>query len=172
MAKLTFILGGARSGKSRYAIKLAEDNAKKVAFIATCQGLDQEMRSRIKSHKKRRPGHWQTFEEPKNINPLLQKIGDKFEYIIIDCLTLLISNLILSGYTENLIAGEVNKMLRRIKKIKAKVIIVANEVGLGIVPENSLARQFRDIAGRTNQVVADKAEEVFFLVSGLPSKIK
>lgn len=172
MRKITFIVGGARSGKSQFAIKLAKEKTKKVAFIAACQPLDEEMKKRIMLHKKARPAYWQTFEEPRDIVSLLGKIGDKFELILIDCLTLLLSNLILKNFKEKSIEAEVNQILSALKKIKAKSIIISNEVGLGIVPENKLARDFRDIAGRINQLVAAKSDEVFFMTAGIPLKIK
>ncbi len=172
MAKIIFILGGARSGKSRLAIKLAKKDARKVAFIATCMALDREMEKRISLHKRNRPINWQTFEAPKDIALLLKKIGSKFEIIIIDCLTLLVSDLLLKGLKEKAIEDKINKILDTLKKIKAKSIIVSNEVGLGIVPKNKLARDFRDIAGRVNQIVAEKSDEAFFMLAGIPIKIK
>lgn len=171
MGKITFILGGARSGKSTYALKLAK-KYKKVAFIATCKPLDLEMRRRIKLHKKIRPAHWQTFEPTQDIPLLLKKISSKFEVIIIDCLTLLVSNLLLRGLKEGAVEEKIEEMLSMLKRLKSSSIIVSNEVGLGIVPKNKLARDFRDIAGRINQIVADKSGEVFFLVSGIPWRIK
>jgi len=171
MGKITFILGGARSGKSTYALNLAKKR-KKVAFIATCQGLDQEMQARIKLHKKTRPFHWQTFEEPQKTSELLSKISGKFEVILIDCLTLLVSNLMLKGVKDKAIKKEITKVLAALKKIKADTIIVSNEVGLGIVPENKLARDFRDLAGKINQIVAAESDEVFFMVSGIPWRVK
>lgn len=172
MRKITFVLGGARSGKSRFAIKLAKEKFSKVAFIATCLGLDREMNGRIEIHKKNRPSNWQTFDAPGDIPLLLEKIGSKFELIIIDCLTLLVSGLLLKGLREEVIENKINKVLAALKKIKAKSIIVSNEVGLGIVPKNKLARDFRDIAGRINQIVAEASDRVFFMASGIPLKIK
>lgn len=170
--KIIFVLGGARSGKSSYAIKLAETFGRKVAFIATCQPLDKEMQRRIVLHKKSRSARWQTFEEPQAISSLLKKNRNKFEVILIDCLTLLVSNLLLKNLKEDAIENEINMILSILKKSKAKSIIVSNEVGLGIVPKNRLGRRFRDLAGRINQMVAEKADEVFFMVSGLPLTIK
>lgn len=173
MGKITFIIGGARSGKSQYALKLAkEEKAKNVAFIATAKPLDSEMKKRIELHKKKRPKYWRTFQEPQNVSGLLKKSSNKFELILIDCLTLLISNLLLANLKQDNIEEEARKILSALKKTKASSIIVSNEVGLGIVPENKLARDFRDIAGRINQLVAEKSDEVFFLVSGIPWRIK
>lgn len=173
MGKISFILGGARSGKSQYALKLAKETmSRKIAFIATCEPLDKEMAKRIAMHKNKRPAHWRTFEEPRDISLLLKKIRNKYELIILDCLTLLVSNLFLKNIKESVIKKEINKVLSLLKSDEAGLIIVSNEVGLGIVPENKLARDFRDVAGRINQVVAEKSDCVFFMVSGLSLKIK
>ncbi len=171
MGKITLILGGARSGKSTYALSLAKKQ-KKVAFIATCQGLDKEMEQRIKQHKKIRPKHWQTFEEDREISPLLKKIADGFDCIVIDCLTLLVSNLLLTGSNQKTIEETIKQMLVRLKNKEANVIIVSNEVGLGIVPVHKIGREFRDIAGKINQIVASKADQVLFMLAGLPVNIK
>jgi adenosylcobinamide kinase/adenosylcobinamide-phosphate guanylyltransferase len=168
---MTFILGGARSGKSTYACKLAH-KYKKVAFIATCVGLDKEMRERIRLHKESRPKHWATFEEDKDLGKLLEKVDNSFDCILIDCLTLLVSNLILAGYNQEQIIKKISDMLCVLNKKKARVIIVSNEVGLGIVPANKLGRDFRDIAGRVNQLVAGSCDEVFFIAAGIALKIK
>jgi len=171
VSKITFILGGARSGKSTYALGLAK-KCRKVAFIATCQPLDKEMKERIRLHKETRPKHWKTFEEPKDAEILLEKIGNEFDCIVIDCLTLLVSNLILGGHKEKNILEKIKAIAANLRKKKAKIIIVSNEVGLGIVPANRLGRDFRDIAGKVNQMVAKIADEVLFVVSGMPMKMK
>ncbi|MCK9602870.1 MAG: bifunctional adenosylcobinamide kinase/adenosylcobinamide-phosphate guanylyltransferase [Candidatus Omnitrophica bacterium] len=172
MAKITFVLGGARSGKSSFALKTALRCRGKTAFIATCQPLDPEMKKRIARHQRSRPKHWQTFEEPRDIGSLLKKIGAGFDTIVIDCLTLLISNLMMDNQDEKTIEKKFKDVLNTLDKIKAQTIIVSNEVGLGIVPANKLGREFRDIAGRINQMLAAKADNVFFLISGIPWKIK
>ncbi len=171
MKRIIFILGGARSGKSTFALNLAK-KYKQVAFVATCQGLDKEMRERIRLHKKARPEHWETFEEPKEPENLSAEIGNGFDCIIIDCLTILISNLLLSGRKEGAIFKKIEALLAQLRKKKAMIIIVSNEVGLGIVPQNKLARAFRDIAGKVNHIAAEEADEVYFTVSGIPMKIK
>ncbi|MCX5699090.1 MAG: bifunctional adenosylcobinamide kinase/adenosylcobinamide-phosphate guanylyltransferase [Candidatus Omnitrophica bacterium] len=171
MNKITLILGGARSGKSSYALSLAK-RYKKVAFIATCQGLDKEMRQRIELHKETRPKHWETFEEPRELTKLLVKMGNSFDCIVIDCLTLLVSNLILSANSQKQIIDKVQESLLILNKKKARIILVSNEVGLGLVPANKLGRKFRDIAGKVNQIVASRVNEVLFIVAGLPLNIK
>ena len=172
MGKITFILGGARSGKSQLAVKMANGKNAKVAFIATCLPLDKEMKERIEVHKKSRPSHWKTFEAPNDIVFLLKDIDSRFDIIIIDCLTLLISNLLSEGLVDKAIEENVDKILKQLKAVKSRSIIVSNEVGLGIVPDNELGRRFRDLAGRVNQMVAGKADDVFFMASGLPLKMK
>lgn len=172
MAKIILVLGGARSGKSTFALKLAQKYKKNVAFVATCQALDKEMSQRISLHKKNRPKEWDTFEECTDISSLLSEISSNYKCIIIDCLTLLVSNLYLSGITEKSIEAKITTVLKTIKRTKTTCIIVSNEVGLGIVPANKVAREFRDIAGRINQLFAREADEVFFTVSSIPVKIK
>ncbi|MBU4473296.1 MAG: bifunctional adenosylcobinamide kinase/adenosylcobinamide-phosphate guanylyltransferase [Candidatus Omnitrophica bacterium] len=172
MGKITFILGGARSGKSKYALDLAGNLGGKVVFIATCQPKDAEMKKRINIHRNLRPSHWKTFEEPLDLRLPLKKIGSRFDIIIIDCLTLLVSNLILKGIKENKIKARFRKLVSMLTKTKAQTIIVSNEVGLGIVPQNKLARDFRDIAGRINQMIAAESDEIYFLISGIPWRIK
>jgi len=171
MGKIILILGGARSGKSMYALRLAK-KYKKVGFIATCQALDKEMRERILKHQKTRPKNFKTFEEFKDPLSLLNRIKKDFDCIIIDCLTLLVSNLILDGYKENEVLKNISNLLGALKKASAESIIVSNETGLGIVPAHKLGRDFRDIIGRVNQLVAKDADEVFFIVAGLAMTIK
>jgi len=172
MAKITFILGGARSGKSNYALELAKKHKGKIAFIATCQPFDAEMKQRIAWHKKIRPSDWQCFEEYQDITALLQRVSNKFDLVIIDCLTLLVTNLMLAGESQKSIEKIISRLLLKLKNIKARSILVSNEVGLGIVPVNKLGRDFRDIAGKVNQLAAKNAGEVFFMVSGIPWRIK
>jgi len=171
MGKITLILGGARSGKSTYALSLAK-KYKKVAFIATCQGLDKEMRERIRLHQESRPKHWETFEEPRDLTGLLEKINSSFDCILVDCLTLLVSNLVLAGAGQEAVIKYIEDLLFFLGKKKARIILVSNEVGLGLVPVNKLGREFRDIAGKINQIAASRANEVLFMAAGLPMKIK
>jgi adenosylcobinamide kinase / adenosylcobinamide-phosphate guanylyltransferase len=171
MGKIIFITGGARSGKSTYAASLAEKH-KSVAFVATCQALDKEMARRIKLHQQDRPGNWKTFEEPKEVAGLINALDNRFDCILIDCLTLLVSNLLLAKRKEEAILKEIETTLKNLRKKKAQAVIVSNEVGLGLVPANKLGRDFRDIAGKVNQLVAKQADTVFFTISGIPVKIK
>lgn len=171
MGKITFIVGGARSGKSSYAIALAA-KAKKAAFIATCEALDDEMAGRIKKHKQERPKHWVTFEVPLKVSAVIRKIPSGYDFILIDCLTLLVSNLLLKKLKAKQIEKEIVSILNALKKHKGASAIVSNEVGLGIVPDSKLGREFRDIAGRINKIVAERSARVVFMVAGMPLSIK
>ena len=172
MAKITFILGGARGGKSTAALKMAKKYGDEVAFVATATVFDKEMKARIALHKKNRPSVWATYEEPKNVVPILRKINSKVKLVIIDCLTLLISNMLLDGMKDLEIENRVIQMLETLRSAKYKSVIVSNEVGLGLHPNNALGRRFRDLQGRVNQMVAGKADQVLFMVSGIPMKVK
>ncbi|OGI00342.1 MAG: bifunctional adenosylcobinamide kinase/adenosylcobinamide-phosphate guanylyltransferase [Candidatus Melainabacteria bacterium GWF2_37_15] len=174
MGKITFVLGGARSGKSGYAVQLAQESGKKVAFIATCPYFDEEMEERIRKHKEERPPEWGCFEEFKDIAPLIKRLDQEYDYgfVLIDCLTLFTSNLVLDEFDEEEIKKRTQNMLDELKKASFDAVLVANEVGLGIIPEYPVSRKFRDYAGRVNQLVAKSADEVFFTVAGIPTKIK
>lgn len=174
MGKITFILGGVRSGKSAYAVKLAREANKKVAFIATCLPGDEEMNRRIKLHQQTRPNSWQVFEEPRDIVSLikLKKIGSKFDVVIIDCLTLFVTNLMMDGLKDKTIENRIKKILNNLKSVKSEFIIVSNEVGLGVHPQTDLGRRFRDLAGRVNQITAAGCDLALFMVAGLPLKLK
>ena len=177
--KLIFITGGARSGKSNFAEKVAAKASKEVVYIAAGQPLDEEMAHRIKKHKSRRPIDWETYEEPIEVRELVNRLGLEKEVILIDCLTLLTSNLLLrkedkveDARWQGEILVEIEKLAEVSYKVPAQVIIVSNEVGMGLVPDNPLGRVYRDILGRANSIIADKADEVFMIVSGIPLKIK
>ncbi|MFQ5863501.1 MAG: bifunctional adenosylcobinamide kinase/adenosylcobinamide-phosphate guanylyltransferase, partial [Candidatus Brocadiales bacterium] len=168
MAKLTFILGGARSGKSAFAVKIA-GRYKNVTYVATAQVLDEEMRERVEMHKKLRPASWQVVESPTNVANIVEGLEGKADLILIDCLTLYVTNLLLDGNKkdakEKYITDEIERLCRASKNVGADVIMVSNEVGQGIVPADPLGRKFRDIAGRVNQLVASHADEVYFITA-------
>jgi len=172
MGKIIFIIGGSRSGKSRYAVELAEELGGKIAFIATCISPDKEMKERIRLHKKSRPTHWKVIEEGKDVDLLLTKLRNKYKAIIVDCMGLLISNLLVDGLSDNKIQTRIEKVIWFALKANFITIVVSNEVGAGVVPRNALARRFRDLAGSTNQMIAKKADEVIFMQAGIPVKIK
>ncbi len=170
--KIIFITGGARSGKSYFAQELARQFPGPKAYLATAQALDEEMANRIRRHRENRPADWQTLEEPLKVTECLEGHEDFFSLILLDCLTLWLSNLIMAGWDEPDILGEADRLLEVCRKAKCSLIIVGNEVGMGIVPDNTQARLFRDLSGLVQQKVARGADEVFFMVSGLAQKIK
>ncbi|PHZ85651.1 bifunctional adenosylcobinamide kinase/adenosylcobinamide-phosphate guanylyltransferase [Paremcibacter congregatus] len=161
---ITLVIGGARSGKSSFAERLAEDSGKKLYYIATAEAHDAEMAARIADHQKRREDRWITIQEPLDLARVVSETAATDRVILVDCLTLWLSNIMcrdgdVEAYCEDLLAA--------LKNIKGPVIFVANEVGLGIVPENKMARDFRDDAGRLNQAVARLAHDVHFMAAGL-----
>lgn len=184
--KITFITGGARSGKSKLAENTALKTGQKVIYLATAQALDEEMANRIKIHQQRRPDNWTTIEEPRFLSRVLKDIRtdrsyESYDIILIDCLALLVSNWLPlekasdTSQWDNLrteLLNEIKAMISEMEKIQKDFIIVSNEVGLGIVPEYPLARLYRDLLGEVNQIVAASADEVIFMVSGLPMKLK
>lgn len=241
MAKITFVLGGARSGKSAFAEGLAR-KYNDVVYIATAEVKDDEMRERIRAHRTRRPFNWKTIESPYHVDKVVSDLNGKAGLVLIDCITLYITNLLLSGetgvsggerpfaptfikgqgsslptgrgetgggaiylpldgmgageggkllpneitnsahcsdmQTENLkqrqtqIIDKINRLSRVCRESRSEVIIISNEVGLGIVPDNALSRVFRDIAGCANQILAEEADEVYFTVAGIARRIK
>ncbi|WP_196594041.1 bifunctional adenosylcobinamide kinase/adenosylcobinamide-phosphate guanylyltransferase [Pectinatus sottacetonis] len=179
MGKIILITGGARSGKSKFAEELVKSQGKPQAYIATAQIFDEEMKQRVALHKKRRADDWYTVEAPFNAENAIEQCQD-FPAILFDCMTVYTSNIICSYDIEKLTPAKIqNKILTAIKKLieAAKkhigtTVFVTNEVGSGIVPENKLARQYRDIAGLCNQYTAQAADKVYFIVSGIPLKIK
>jgi adenosylcobinamide kinase/adenosylcobinamide-phosphate guanylyltransferase len=167
---LTLIGGGARSGKSRQALTLARQCGSRLAFVATARPEDDEMRDRIARHQEERGKEFTTFEEPIAIATLLYGEGGRFDAVIVDCLTLWLSNLLCSGAPS--IEDECRRLVDAAARVPARVLLVTNEVGCGIVPENALARQFRDLAGTLNQMAAQAADEVYWMAFGIPMKVK
>jgi len=167
--KSIFVTGGARSGKSSFALKLAEGIEGEKIFLATARALDNEMEKRIKMHRESRGGDWSTIEESNGIAKVID-IKKNGSVILLDCLTLWVTNLIEDGMSDKEVLGEVEILAAASKG--ANVITVSNEVGLGIVPLNPLARRFRDLAGTVNQKMTAAADEVYFLVSGIGMRIK
>jgi adenosylcobinamide kinase/adenosylcobinamide-phosphate guanylyltransferase len=176
MGRTVFITGGARSGKSGFAEQLADGFGGQLCYLATAQALDGEMSQRISKHQQRRGDAWLTIEEPLRLAQALEANDGTFNAILLDCLTLWISNLLLyeetGEETEPRIMAEVQRLATTLQGMTTPVIIVSNEVGMGIVPENSLARMFRDIAGQTNQIIAAAADEAWLVASGIPLKLK
>ena len=170
-SKIIFILGGAKSGKSSFALTHASGVKGKKAFIATAEALDGEMNERIKRHKAERGDEWDTYEEPVNVSKILSGTRDKYSVVLIDCLTLWLSNTMHHiKDTEKAINEFIDELHR--SRDQSQVYMVSNEVGTGIVPENGLAREFRDLAGNLNQKIAGISDEVYLVVAGIPVKIK
>jgi adenosylcobinamide kinase/adenosylcobinamide-phosphate guanylyltransferase len=169
MRRITLILGGARSGKSRYAEGLARRHKRQPAYIATAEITDEEMRQRIDHHRETRGAGWHTIEAPLDLVAALRQADAPRSFTLVECLTVWINNLIYHGKD---VAAEIERFRVSLADVTGHVVIVSNEVGLGIVPDNALARRFRDEAGRANQMIADAADEVVFIAAGLPMMFK
>ena len=177
MATTIFITGGARSGKSRFAEELAHRFGAPLAYLATASALDDEMAERINRHRLRRGEAWQTIEEPLHLSRALAGCDGSCRAVLVDCLTLWLSNLLLHYEerhedTETRIMEDVQHLAATLSGMRTPVIVVSNEVGQGIVPENRLARRFRDIAGLANQILAATADEAHLVISGIPLRLK
>jgi adenosylcobinamide kinase/adenosylcobinamide-phosphate guanylyltransferase len=170
--KVVIITGGARSGKSRFAQELAMRWETEVIFIATAAVRDKEMEKRIARHRQSRPRHWRTIEETRDLVGAIEALGDKSKTIIIDCITLWLSNLMEGGHEDKGIRQEARRLGELLQGSFHSCILVTNEVGSGIVPDNALARRFRDMAGEVNQILASCADECYLMAAGIPVKIK
>ncbi|MEN8293306.1 bifunctional adenosylcobinamide kinase/adenosylcobinamide-phosphate guanylyltransferase [Acinetobacter radioresistens] len=168
---LQLILGGARSGKSRLAEKIALESGLNVVYIATAQPLDEEMQERILHHQESRPREWQVIEEPLYLSEKLQEIDAQNQLILIDCLTLWMSNLLLQDASE-LQMSQCQKLLTILPNLKSEVILVSNETGLGVVPMGNISRKFIDESGRLHQQIGQIAQKVVFCVAGFPIILK
>ena len=163
------MLGGARSGKSRYAEALARNADGSCTYIATASAGDEEMAARIAEHRARRGPRWTTIEEPVHLAAALDRAMEPDGFVLVDCITLWLSNLLLADESHD---QPVEELLRVLTEPRGTVVLVSNEVGLGIVPDNALARRFRDVAGTTNQRLAEAVDAVMFLAAGLPIVLK
>lgn len=181
MGKLILLTGGARSGKSTQAQRLAEQHGSRILFIATATADDDEMRTRIEKHQQERPAGWVTREIPHGIAKALTDHPIQTDYVILDCLTLLVSNVMLLGVTDfdhpdetaasQRVEAEIVSLLNTIQTSSVDWIIVSNEVGMGLVPPYPLGRIYRDLLGRANQQIAACADEVYWMVAGIPVPI-
>lgn len=169
MAEL--ILGGARSGKSRYAERRATESGLEVVYIATCQPRDAEMRERIERHRDQRPAHWALVEEPLALARVLREQAREDRCLLVDCLTLWLSNLLLVGDPQAWVR-ERSALLETLPALPGRLLLVSNETGLGVVPMGELTRRFVDEAGWLHQALAAKCERVVFCVAGLPQVLK
>ncbi|MBP2549220.1 adenosylcobinamide kinase/adenosylcobinamide-phosphate guanylyltransferase [Neorhizobium galegae] len=167
--KITFVLGGARSGKSRFAEGLATESGLQKHYVATGQAWDDEMRHRIAQHRADRGDGWVTHDVPIDLAAALTQIASPDRIVLVDCLTLWLTNLMMA---ERPVEEEARQMVASLDRLSGPVVFVSNEVGLGIVPENRMARQFRDYAGRLHQQLAAVSDTVFFIAAGLPLKMK
>ncbi|MFU8837096.1 MAG: bifunctional adenosylcobinamide kinase/adenosylcobinamide-phosphate guanylyltransferase [Thiohalomonadaceae bacterium] len=170
---LELILGGARSGKSVLAEQRAIESALEVCYLATAEALDGEMQTRIAHHRERRPAHWRTIEEPIALAATLQREARAGQLILVDCLTLWLSNLLLSAESDKaLFMAQRSALLEVLPDLPGHTILVSNEVGMGIVPMGELSRRFVDEAGWLNQAVAERCQRVSFVAAGLPLILK
>ncbi|WP_104098581.1 bifunctional adenosylcobinamide kinase/adenosylcobinamide-phosphate guanylyltransferase [Stutzerimonas kunmingensis] len=168
---LELILGGARSGKSRFAERLAADSGLAVTYIATSQPLDGEMTERIAHHRERRPAHWTLVEEPLQLARVLREQAAANRCLLVDCLTLWLTNLLMLDDAARL-AEERNALLECLDGLPGRILLVSNETGLGVVPLGELTRCYVDEAGWLHQAVAERAQRVTFMVAGLPMTLK
>jgi len=180
MGRLLLVLGGARSGKSAYAQRLAQElGGDHVLFVATAEAWDEDMAQRIARHQQDRPASWQTLETPNHVGQAIALHLHDTPVVVVDCLTLLVSNTLLRlsassdpAAAEAAVQEEVAVLLQTCQASAASCIVVSNEVGLGLVPDNPLGRLYRDLLGKANQALAAQAEAVYFMVAGLPVDVK
>ena len=185
MSKLVLVTGGSRSGKSNFAESLCIDRKNSTAYIATSIPFDDEMKDRVRKHKESRPSDWETYEIFKDIYSVVEDLSNRHKTVILDCVTLLVNNLMFereidfdkctpdeANNLEGYIKQQVEGLIKEIEKTDLYFVIVTNELGMSLVPDNKLCRIYSDIVGRINQYIAKHADEVYFVVSGIPMKIK
>ena len=174
--KIILLVGGARSGKSNKAQEMALKLGNSVLFCATAEPLDDEMLARIETHKKTRPSNWDTIESSRNIGRALEKTVSNYDSVIIDCITLLVANCLEDDITlakaKQDVSSEITALIDLMAKRQSNYILVSNEVGSGLVPDNKLGRIYRDTLGQVNQQLAKCADEVYFMAAGLSLKMK
>ena len=182
---LTLVTGGARSGKSSFGESILENMDGEILYIATAQAFDDEMKDRIKKHQEGRPSNWTTLEGYKNLSQKIQPYKEKISAVFLDCITIMVTNLMLdedcdwdkitpeeANKIEAKIFKEVKELIKTLKELDIPVIIVTNEIGMGIVPGDKLSRIFRDIACRINQYIGREVGTVYLVVTGIPIRIK
>lgn len=172
MAKIIFITGGARSGKSRLAESIARNFGAPLCYIATGQAGDTGMAERIAEHRTRRGDIWQTIEEPLELVRAISSRNGQYGAMLVDCITLWLTNLLLLHNEPGTVLREVSMLAESFPHLETHLILVSNEVGMGIVPDNALARTFRDLAGKANEILAEAADEVHVVFSGIPLRLK
>lgn len=181
---VVLILGGVRSGKSSLAERLAGEMGRRVLYLATAEALDEEMRQRAAAHRLGRPARWETVEEPLDPARVVAELGPGKDVVLLDCLTMLVSNLLLravgdggrvvkgAAAVEEEVLAAVNDLVAATRRVGVKLIVVSNEVGMGVIPEHPLGRVYRDVLGRANQGLAAQADVVCLMVAGLPWVLK
>ncbi len=179
MASITLLLGGARSGKSRHAEEMARSlGGDRVLFVATAQVLDEEMAARIRRHRASRPPAWHTLEAPLGVGQALAELPDTFPVTVVDCLTLLVSNVVgqfpepREDRVRAAVMAEIRALVAALQARSGQAILISNEVGMGLVPPYPLGRVYRDLLGEANQEVARVADRVYLLVAGIPMRVK
>ena len=185
MSNIILVTGGSRSGKSNFAESLCIKQNNRTAYIATSIPFDDEMKNRVKKHQESRPKEWKTYEIYKDIYSIVEELDNNHDTVIMDCVTLMVNNLMFTygievdkatsqelDELEEYIKEQIKKLMEAIKKTNLYFVIVSNEVGMGIVPENKLSRIYADFVGRANQLIAKYSDEVYFVVSGIPMKVK
>ena len=172
MNKKILVTGGCRSGKSRYALTLARNISGEKLYVATAEALDSEMKERIAKHQQERGEEWETHEEPMALSQVFKQLENRSGVLVLDCLTLWISNMLIKDHAQESILKAVVSLMDQSKRMQCQLVFVTNEVGAGIVPENKLARDFRDIVGAANQIIAQQCDDVVHMVSGIPVTIK
>lgn len=166
---VTLVLGGVRSGKSRFAQKLAEKESS-VAFVATAKAVDEEMRNKIRRHQQERPKQWRTVEEPLDLARVFDECAQQFKILLVDCLTLFVANVLEAD--PEMVNARIDGLVEALRHVPTSVVLVSNEVGSGVVPPYPSGRQFRDLLGEVNQKVASVADKVVLMVAGLPLVLK
>lgn len=169
---VTLVTGGVRSGKSRFAVELAKGFGRRILYVATCRPADLEMRRRVARHRAERPRHWTTIEDPADLPTTLGHLPRRTEGVVVDCLTMYVSALVARGEADRAVTQALRRLCTALRRVHAPVVVVTNEVGCGVVPEQPLGRRFRDIAGLANQMVASAADRVILMVSGIPLPLK
>lgn len=174
-SRLVFIVGGASSGKSDVALQLAAEGLPKTApraFVATGEGLDEEMAAKIARHRQSRSSAWSTKEVPLALSAWFTEEGRKYRVILVDCLTMWLSNQCERGSKDREIIEQTTMLLEAVRRSRARVVLVSNELGMGLVPADAGSRRFRELAGEVNRLVAEAADDAYFVVSGIPVPLK
>ena len=186
MSKVTLVTGGARSGKSTFAEELVAEKGDKILYIATAKAIDEEMTDRIRRHRERRPDSWDTLEQYSGLGAVLPDRSRDYDAMLLDCVTIMSTNIIFDipsmqqadipledmFRAEQVLIDEVEQMIAAFPKLQCDLVLVTNEVGLGLVPEYPISRFYRDALGRVNQALGRAADEVYFVTCGIPQKIK